>query len=479
MKTAGTPGRLVCFVSYGHEDTAFVDFLERMLALYRDKIELLRDRGGVDRRGALDTELRAMIARCDVFMPVVSAAYALSEWCQREHTWLDELRPHAAFVPLRLAADPVVFPNRLGVDFAAWALRGDRIVRETLIPVLLGGRVGATAETLDGQAVDALGLARDFQVLGAAVNRADLRAPADEAFVQIGVRLMQLRGMPARGRAMIAAALAGQQVQRGRWEQLRQWASLALAQLEEDAVADDARSDDELAFLGERCTELALAERRLGDHDGAARHYQEAADRYRAISDALLQRVRYAQVCREQGTLAIARLRLDEARRCYAESRALLAGLPSERMHVAQAWIKEAQVELIASRDADVDRCMATAAEIIEAPGSPVEATPGVHELSARVAAHYWKTRAFVALARGHRAELARAADEHARVIAGYPWQNERGHQRALRIAVAWMRVLPRPVTRQLARAFIVAEAGLLAGVRRRRWPGPRGHRDP
>jgi hypothetical protein len=336
--------------------------------------------------------------------------------------------------------------------------------------VLLGSHVGATATSLDSHAtVDALGLARDFQVVGAAVNRADLRAPADEAFVQIGVRLMQLPGMPPRGRAMIAAALAGQQVQRGRWEQLRQWAELAVTQLRDDGLADDLRSDEELAFLGERYTELALAERRLGDHRGAARHYQEAVERYRAIGDALLRQVLQAQVLREQGTLALARLRLDEARRCYADSRALLAAVPSERMHVAQSWIKQAQVELIAGRAADVDRCLAAAAEIVEAGSAPGQETPGTHELFARVAAHYWKTRAFVALAGGRREELARTAEQHARVIAGYPWQNEQLHQRTLRAATALVGLVPRPVLRQAVRLLGVAEAGLLARFRRLR----------
>lgn len=465
MDGGGTQRRVACFVSYDHRDQTFVDFLDRMLALYRDRIELLRDRSGVDRRSALDAALRAMIARTDVFMPVVSPAYAESEWCRREHAWLGELSPAAAVLPLRTGGEVGAFPNHLGVDFTSWEIYGDRIVREALIPALLGNVVGSLSPSLDLAREAALSLARDFQVLGSAVNRADLKGPAAEAFAQIGVRLMQLPSMPARGRARIASAIAGQQIQRGRWDELRRWASVAVAQTEVEQVADQARTDDELAFLGERYSELGLAQRRLGSHGLAAEHYEAAAEHYAAIRDRLLQSVRQAQVRREQGTLAIARLRLDEARRCYAESRSLLAGVPSERMHVAQAWIKEAQVELIAGRDMDSARCLSEAAKAMEVESTAREAELSPPELTARVSAHYWKTRAWLALALGQRRELTHAADEHARVIGGYPWDNERAHQRLIRRAALASAVIPAPVTRQVARALIVGEAGLFARV--------------
>lgn len=173
-----------------------------------------------------------------------------------------------------------------------------------------------------------------------------------------------------------------------------------------------------------------------------------------------LRRVRLGQVAREQGTLAIARLRLDEARACYQRSRELLAELPSERMHVAQAWIKEAQVELVAGRLDQALRCLAAAAPRVEA------AEPG--ELSARVAAHYWKTTAWLALASGDASRLGQATQAHASVIAAYGWDNEHAHQRWLRRASRVEPIAPRVIVHQLVRAGIVAASG--GGAQVSRW---------
>lgn len=449
----------VCFISYSHEDRDFVDFLEWMLALYGDRFEVLRDRGGVARSASLESELKAMVSRSDTFLAVVSPGYAASAWCQRELEWQQSLRPTATVLPLRLDDQVDQFPDRLGIDVSAWAQRGDRIVREELVPLVLGQVPEVPGWSLRLTADAGLQLARDFATLGSAVNRADLRAPADEAFTQIGVRLLQQEQMPAVARALIAAALAGQQIQRGRWAALRTWSTVALAAITEDGRDDRARSDRELAFVGERYTELALAERRLGRDQEAARHYEAAAERYGALTDAVLARVRQGQVAREQGTLAIARLRLDEARECYRRSRSLLAGLPSERMHVAQAWIKESQVELVAGRLDDAHRCLREAAVLVEA------TEPS--ELTTRVAAHYWKTAAWLALAEGNAPTLDDSIAAHAEVIAAYAWRNEHAQQRWLRRGRRVTPLLPRLVTRTLARAVVVAEAGARARVGR------------
>lgn len=462
------PDQVTCFVSYSHQDGDFVDFLERGLVHYRDGIELLRDHSGLARSDALDAALRDMVSRCDVFLPVVSAAYTRSTWCQREYAWFSELRPDARLLPLRLFNDATVFPNHLGVDFTVWATRGDRILCEVLVPTLRGNQATRLLATPDLEPSLALEMAQDFHTLGVAVSRIDLPTEADRAFSQIGIRLMQMPGMPTTGLAIVASVLAGQQVQRGQWAALYRWASEALVHFGEYNTDLAKLSDEKLTFLSGRLMELALAERRLGLDDDAGRHYAEALLGNSAIADPTLRCIHRAQVFRELGTLALARLKLSEARQMYEQSRELIDGIPSERMHIAQAWIKQAQVEIFMNRDVDAHRCIKQADEILHTSQSAAPSVPDTAaELQARVSAHYWKTRAWVDFTCGDRDALRRDVLEHARAISPYPWRNERNHQRALQALAAVSPAIPTVIARQLARALIAGESGLFARAMR------------
>lgn len=457
--------RTLCFISYSHQDRDFVDFLTRILSLFDDSIEYWLDETAIEHGATFPNQISEALHRAEVFLPVLSANALASEWCRRERAIFTER--HASnhrlkIIPIHIEPIPLAqspFPDWISIDLSSWRRDGDRIIRTQLIDAVRGEGRSSTFEPFSARTRSSAGLnlAKDYQTVGLAINRIDPNAKTARAFVQLGVALFHLEGMPSTGRAFIGLALAGQKLQAGAWRELAAWAQSAI-----DILIDEEgspRSNDELGMIGEAYNLLALAERKLGDRR-AEGNYLRALESFSAMTDPLTRRTKQAQAHRELGTFALGRGRLADAEQHFTTSRELLAGLPSESMHHAQAAIKLAQLELVRG-DA------AAAGAKLDELRVQFETLNDARELERRVAAHYWRTVALNAFVFGDAAKHGEALERLDRVIEGTGWRNEQ-RQRSLLYYLRYARgFAPKPLRAAIAATIIRIGASGLRGLSR------------
>lgn len=446
------------FLSYSHHDRAFVDMLARLLPEVAADLEVFIDRRDHAPGEALSRDLRRRLDEADVLLPCVSPHAAASAWCAQERAWFREGRPGRRILPLRVVphgghdGDEAWYPEHVGVDFTGWLRDGDRTFFERLLPALLPGRAPSSTRRFEPDGTRAPTMAQDLIKVMSAVRANALPADVDSAVVQLAIALIQSAGLGAGPRNALCLAVAGHFVQRGDWAALRDWSTASAA----------ATTDDDAAAC-QFHQHLALAERRLGRHDSAGQHL-EAARRYaERLSQPAERRRALGQIDREAGTLAIALDQREHARAHYRSSRVHLEVFVSERAHVAQTWVKTAQIDLLDDDAEAALRCLDRADTIL---GGELAPEARVH--GPAVEAHAAKTRALAHYLDGDLTAAWEAVARHARVIAGRAWANEDRQAAQLTWLIATSAVHPRRLRYELVCKGIQAESRGGEGERRR-----------
>jgi hypothetical protein len=428
------------FLSYSRQDQDFAGVARHLVAPLAQRVQLWMD-DRIEAGEAFSARLLEEIDACDVFVAALSPAYAGSPWCRRELDRALSRGPALTLLPLLLAdVDPGAL-DHLGVahlqvsDLRRWRVDGDRLLRAAFVD-----RLAATSPPPPLPP----GLSERVRrvVLWVAQSAADDRVRRDVA--DLAAWEATQAGVTGRERARVLDALSGLHLTRRAWADMDACSLAALTAWEEDAALvarasgppdAEAVRDDDLGLLGELHLRRALAARQLARPDGAE-HLAAAEATFRRIRLPVLRDEKLGQLHREAGTHAQLRGDLDAAGAHFRTSADLLRGLPSERLHVAQASIKAAQVELVAGRLAEAEARLDEAAPLLTArEGEP----PRMRD---QVLPHYLLTRAAVAALRGDD-ELARASlDDHARLPLG-----NTARRRSLRLLLR----VPGPARRQLA----------------------------
>ena len=427
------------FLSYSRQDADFAGFFKHVLALGAPDVDLWFDeRIGAGERypQVIDTQ----IAACDYFFFAASPAWLDSSWCQREAKAAKARGTSITVVPLRIEDAELAksgLASHQEIDLRRWRIDGDQVLRERLFhlfaaPVAMP-RPGT--EVLDGMREVVLWSARSQTPEPVAARIAALATW--HATFGLG---------PPLTRARLLDAQAGLHLTRRRWRDMIGATRAALELLKDDgwSLPEEAgfdgleRTDDELAFVGELYNRLGLGARQLGDARGREQ-LEHALTAFSAIRQPLLRHERTAQMHRELGTWSQEDGDLDVAREHFRNSGILLDGLPSQRFHVLQAQIKEAQVDLAQGQVSDA-RCRLDAVAPKFAEGVSMDG-----RLAHQVLPHFLLTDAACSALEGDDARAIAALRRHEHATTSGSGGSNRRLRRRIRTLLA-LPVTARPI---------------------------------
>ncbi len=394
------------FLNYSREDADFAGFFETMFSLGASEVQLWMDER-LDAGARFPEEIMRQIASCDLFIAALSPAWARSDWCQRELRAALAREPDIEIIPLlidELEIARTELAAYQAIDLRQWRIEGDLVLRAQLLHRFSGP---GPAPPPGPAQLEAL---RRLVLWGARSETPDEigRDLADLATWQIATA--PDNPLP---RARLLDALAGLHLTRREWRDMVSTTQAALRLLHQagwpaphlgSPYEPGDLTDDDLAFLGELHNRLALGARELGRGEGVT-ELDRALAVFTAIRHPLLRREKTAQAHREWGTWAQRSGDLETARHHFQLSGDLLKGLPSQQLHVLQAEIKQAQVDLQQGKHeqarARLDRVAPWFAE----------GAAGDGLLAAQVRPHYLITEAAWATVTGHDTAARQALD--------------------------------------------------------------------
>lgn len=435
------------FLSYSRQDADFARFLRALVARAAPEADLWMDDrldAGAPYPGTIQSQVRA----CDMFLAAASPRWRDSSWCQRELDWARARGAAVEIVPLIIEQVDLADTGLAAfqaIDMQRWRIDGDRVLRARWLRSL--GAPSTLAATAPG-----VHESMREVVLWAARTR----TPDEVGRHLLDAATWQVATDPtaALPRARLLDAIAGLHLTRREWSEMRSATHAALELVREagwpnpryDASESGQLSDDDLGFLGELHTRLALGSRQIGDQAGVEHAYAALAV-YGRIQEPLLRNEKSAQVHRELGTWAQERGDDQAAREHFRTSARLLEDLPSQRFHLYQARIKEAQVEL-ARGDVQAAGALIESVAAHFAPDSPLEA-----HLAHQVLPHFLLTEAAWAALAGlddrARTALSRHAEARSKGSGG------RNHLR--RAAISSLLALPTTMRLAAVRTALLA----------------------
>lgn len=351
-----TSTSLRIFLSYPRLEREVAEQVVAILVRYHHRMSVWWD-NAIEPSRQWRKDIEDEIDRTDVFIVVVSEQSEASDFCRAETTRAERLhreRGRPRIIPLEVddtKAEALGVGEAQAVAFQRWRTEADTIFTHNVIPAIdptiatsrhriREGLCGAVAELVDW----------------AAATRGLPEAQAAR-LIDVAYGVVGCSDEPTDARARVLRGVAGLQLTRQRWRDMEGAAGAGISLLEPERTDNSEGAERDWALAGDLWLACALAQRRQGRI--SLTHIDAARQSFERIDDPLERAERLAQLHREVGTWEQASGNDSAAVDHFRASGALLQGLPSQRYHVAQASIKEAQVLLSRGDPAAAERKLA------------------------------------------------------------------------------------------------------------------------